>query len=126
MDVEQYRKQYQEQLERAAQQQTSYRDLLGSSKSAPMVLGLEGSEAGEQDEVAELIKLIRNKDEDVALRIRALDAISREAGAGSGSEFAAVAHPQRYCCCFNNRGDLAQHTDGAQSRLGPAAHELLL
>jgi hypothetical protein len=80
MDVEQYRKQYQEQLQRAAEQQTSYRDLLGSSKSAPMVLGLEASEAGELDEVAELSKLIRDKDEDVELRIRALDAISREAG----------------------------------------------
>jgi len=80
MDVEQYRKQYEEQLRRAAEQQTSYRDLLDKSKSTPMVLGLEESEGGEQDEMAELIKLIRNKDEDVELRIRTLDAISREAG----------------------------------------------
>jgi hypothetical protein len=80
MDVSKYRKQYQEQLERAAEQQTSYRDLLSSSKSAPRVLGLEEPEAGELDEVAELIKLIRNKGEDLEQRIRVLDAISREIG----------------------------------------------
>jgi hypothetical protein len=80
MDDEQYRKQYQEQLQRAAAQQTSYRDLLTSSKSAPMVLGIEAVAPGEQNELAELTQLIRDKNQDVELRIKALDAISHEAG----------------------------------------------
>ena len=44
----------------------------------------------------------------------------------AAQEFATVARQQRYCCCVNDYGDLAQHTDGAQSRLRPAADELLV
>jgi hypothetical protein len=80
MDVSEYRKQYQEQLQRAAEQKTSYRDLLNRSKAAPEgALAAESfGESLDQDEVAALIAVARNSDENLQLRIEALDAISNE------------------------------------------------
>lgn len=80
MDVKEYRKQYEEELRKAAQLRTSYRDILDRSKS-----GSEGSmlrtatgEGTPLDEVTESIKTIRSKHEDAQLRIAALNAISIE------------------------------------------------
>jgi hypothetical protein len=80
MDVSEYRKQYQEELERAAEEKKKYRDFLDKSKSVSDRLMAFESAPGSQelDEVAQSINIIRDKNEDTQLRISALDGISIE------------------------------------------------
>ncbi|MGA9773327.1 MAG: hypothetical protein WBV94_30130 [Blastocatellia bacterium] len=82
MDVSEYRKQYQEQLERDAGRQDRLRDVLDKSKSTPERLDALESASGvkEQDVVNDLINIVLNKDEDLQLRISALDGVSIEVG----------------------------------------------
>ncbi len=82
MDVSEYRKQYTEQLERAAVQQTSYRDFLDKSKPvAERRMALNNTaRLLNEDDINESINIIRDKDEDVELRASALYAISTDIG----------------------------------------------
>ncbi|HZG53151.1 MAG TPA: HEAT repeat domain-containing protein [Pyrinomonadaceae bacterium] len=82
MDVSEYRKQYKEQLERAAGRPGRLRDVLDKSKSVPERLDALESVRGTkgQDVVGDIVNLVRNKDEDLELRISALDGVSSEVG----------------------------------------------
>lgn len=82
MDIKEYRKQYEEQLGRAAEQRSSYRDFLDRSKAVPERLEAfalsEGSES--RGEVGDSLEIILNGNEDLQVRIAALDGISIEVG----------------------------------------------
>ncbi|HEX8635315.1 MAG TPA: HEAT repeat domain-containing protein [Pyrinomonadaceae bacterium] len=82
MDVSEYRKQYEEQLKRGAGGQARLRDVLDRSKSVPERLDALESVRGAkgQDVVGDIVNLVRNKDEDLELRISALDGVSSEVG----------------------------------------------
>jgi HEAT repeat protein len=82
MAVSQNRKQYKEHLERVAQQQGNYRDFLDKSKSVEERSTALKSSTGLRDpyEVAESVKIIRDRDEDAQIRALALRGISVEIG----------------------------------------------
>jgi HEAT repeat protein len=82
MDISEYRKQYEEQLKRAAGPQDRLREVLDRSKSAADRVSVLESPASTEgpDTVSEAINVARNKDEDLQLRIEALDGISIEVG----------------------------------------------
>lgn len=80
MDISEYRKQYMEQIERAANQRRGYRGVF-SDRSRPAEerrMALEGAELRDQDEVAEAIDVIRDGEEDAELRASALRGIAIE------------------------------------------------
>lgn len=80
MDVSDYRKHYAAQLEQAAEQRTSFRDLLAESTSAEKRRPALGDAAGAGDDgdlVAALV-VLGDKDQDVQLRVSALRAIGMD------------------------------------------------
>jgi len=93
MDVSDYRKQYAAELEQAAEQRTSFRDLLAESGSpAGRRMAFEASarpgteddvaaaESGDDDDVAAALGVLGDDDQDVDLRLAALGVISIEIG----------------------------------------------
>lgn len=82
MDVKEYRKQYEEKLGRAAAQRTSYRDFLDKSRAVPERLEAFALSEGSEDRgaVEESLQIFFDGDEDLQVRIVALDGISLEVG----------------------------------------------
>lgn len=82
MDVEEYLKQYKKELESGDDERTRYREFLNKSRSVSERLeGLESSaNSSDQDEVSESINIIRDRDEDVQIRVTAIRGISNEIG----------------------------------------------
>lgn len=82
MDVSDYRKQYAEQIERAAEQRESYRGVLSdrSRTTEERRRALESAPLRDQDEVTEAIDIIRDREEDAELREAALYALDIEVG----------------------------------------------
>lgn len=82
MDASEYRKQYEEQLERVAEQREGYRAF--ADKSMPLDerrMALESAGVlRDEDEVTEAIDIIRDREEDAELSAAALRSISMEVG----------------------------------------------
>lgn len=79
MDILEYRKQYQKQLENAAKKRVSYQDFLEQSQpraAGPSSVRAVGVEA--EDALSQMVSIIQDQDEEVRLRISALQMISAD------------------------------------------------
>jgi HEAT repeat protein len=82
MDASKYRKQYTEELGRAAAKKADYRDFLDKSKPASKRLKALKDRTGlrTEDELTDSVNLIRDQEEDPEIRASALRAIGRDIG----------------------------------------------
>ncbi len=85
MKASEYRQQYQRQLELTSQKQTNYRDFLDKSQPVAARLRALNSTSGlrNEEEVAQTIDIISDKEENLEIRASALQAISINIGDSS-------------------------------------------
>jgi hypothetical protein len=86
MNVSEYRQQYEQQLDRAAKQSTNYRDFLNKFKSVAERIGSSSDAliSFSEEDLNELANIIVDRDEDIQIRISALQAIGNDIGDSDG------------------------------------------
>src|SRR3979490_3183144 len=86
MDVSEYRQRFAAELEAAAQQQTSFRDLVQQSTPGGLgMVGGAGSGVTADDDITAAAEVVRDKSRPVPLRMAAMNVISVGLGAHAGT-----------------------------------------
>ena len=76
MDVPEYRRQVEAELEQAAQQQTSFRELLGSRPAARRKMAPAAAALQDDDDLTAAVEVLSDRSADLELQIAALQVIN--------------------------------------------------